>query len=206
MVATTTRDFPRVLVYINIRISFLCFSLCNDIFNYRDISCILFFNQSSIQFLLNIYSDSSQTALKYLKDTEVDLDNIFLMTDDFNIRDHLQDSSFSFQSSFKDILFNITDSFHLELSKPTEYFPTRYSNNYQDSNLVLDLVFLCPNSTEFNTHHIYPQSCSYYCQHFHHQETSSGIKVCSHQKEWRGGLIYCWSEKLHKESQDWFYC
>ena len=48
------------------------------------------------------------------------------------------------------------DYFHLELSKPTEYFPTRYFDNYQDSNLVLDLAFICPNSTEFNTYHIHP--------------------------------------------------
>lgn len=61
---TNTRDFSRVLVYINICISFLCFSLCNNIFNHRDISCISFFNQGSIQFLLNIYSDSSQLVLK----------------------------------------------------------------------------------------------------------------------------------------------
>ena len=153
---TKTRDFLRILVYINICISFLFFSLCNDIFNHRDILCISFFNWSSIQFLLNIYSDSSQLALKYFKNTAVNLDNVLLMTDNFNIRDYLWDLSFSFQSSFKDILFNITDSFHLELSKPTEYFSTRYSDNHQDSDSVLDLVFLCSNSTEFNTHYIHP--------------------------------------------------
>jgi len=98
----------------------------------------------------------TQSALKYLKDTEVDLNNILLMTGDFNIRDCLWDPSFLFHSSFRDILFNIADSFHLELSKPTENFPTRYSDNDQDSNSVLDLVFLCPKLTEFNSHHIHP--------------------------------------------------
>ena len=78
------------------------------------------------------------------------------MMGNFNIRDHLWNLIYSFQSSFKDISFNITDSFHLELSKPTEYFPTRYSDNCQDSNSVLDLVFLCPESTEFNIHQIHP--------------------------------------------------
>ena len=82
-----TRDFPRVLVYINSHISFFCFSRCNDIFNHRDISCVSFFNQSLIQFLLNIYSDLSQSALKYLKNTEVDLNNVLIMTGNFNIRD-----------------------------------------------------------------------------------------------------------------------
>ncbi len=38
---------------------------------------------------MNIYSDSSHMVLKYLKDTEVNIDNIFVMTGDFNIRDSL---------------------------------------------------------------------------------------------------------------------
>ena len=57
----------------------------------------------------------------------------------------------------KTLFFEITNSFHVELSKPTEFFPTRYSNNAQDSNLVLDLVFLCLNSMEYNNHCIHPE-------------------------------------------------
>jgi len=38
---------------------------------------------------MNVYSDSSHTVLKYLKDTEVNIDNIIVMTRDFNIRDSL---------------------------------------------------------------------------------------------------------------------
>ena len=33
-------------------------------------------------------------ALKYLKDTEVNIDNILIMTGDFNIRDSLWNTSF----------------------------------------------------------------------------------------------------------------
>jgi len=68
---TNQSNSLRILIYINICISLLCFSLWNDILNHRDISCILFFNQGFIFFLINIYSNSSQSALKYLKDTEV---------------------------------------------------------------------------------------------------------------------------------------
>jgi len=39
-------DFPRVVIYVNIRLSSFCFSLCKDVINYRDI------------------------LLEYLKDTE----------------------------------------------------------------------------------------------------------------------------------------
>ena len=37
--------------------------------------------------MLNIYSNFSQSTLKYLKDTEASIHNVIIMTDDFNIRD-----------------------------------------------------------------------------------------------------------------------
>jgi len=37
--------------------------------------------------MLSIYSDSLQSALKYPKNTEVNINNILIMTEDFNIRD-----------------------------------------------------------------------------------------------------------------------
>ena len=40
-------------------------------------------------YIMNVYSDFSHTALKYLKDTEVNIDNVIVMTGDFNIRDSL---------------------------------------------------------------------------------------------------------------------
>ena len=38
---------------------------------------------------MNIYSDSSHSALKYLKDTKANISNMLIMTDNFNIRDSL---------------------------------------------------------------------------------------------------------------------
>jgi len=63
------------------------------------------------------------------------------MTGDFNIRDSLWDSNFLFHSVHSDMLFNIADSFSLALSKPIENFPTRFSDNDQNSNSVIDLIF-----------------------------------------------------------------
>jgi len=45
--------------------------------------------------MINIYSDATQIALKYLKDTE---HNVLVMADNFNIRDSSWNSSFSFNS------------------------------------------------------------------------------------------------------------
>ena len=60
---TQSHDSLRVIIYINTHILFLYFSLHNDLFNHRDISCISFFNHGLIYYLFNVYSDSSQSAL-----------------------------------------------------------------------------------------------------------------------------------------------
>jgi len=39
------------------------------------------------------------------------------------------------------VTVSIADYFSLALSKPIENFPTRFSDNNQNSNLVLDLIF-----------------------------------------------------------------
>ena len=104
--------------------------------------------------MINVYLDLSQSALKYLKDTEVNINNILIMTGNF--RNNFWDPNFLYYSTYRDTLFEIADSFQLEISKPTEFFPTRYSNNNQDSNSVLDLVFLHSFSSKFDNHHIYP--------------------------------------------------
>ena len=80
-------DYPRVITYINIRLSTFYFYLQKDIDNHRDILLVSFFNNNKVFFLINIYSDSLQLALKYLKDTEVKVYNVLVMMDDFNIRD-----------------------------------------------------------------------------------------------------------------------
>ena len=122
-------DSSRAIIYINIQLCSLHFSLRKDIFNHRDIFCVLFFNHSSVYFLINLYSDLSQSALKYLKNTKVSINNVLIMTGNFNIRDNIWDSGFSHHSQHSFVLFNIADSFHLELSRPTEQIPTRYFNN-----------------------------------------------------------------------------
>jgi len=87
--SSNDKDFPRVITYVNNHLSVLHFLLHKDIINHRDISLISFSNNNICYYILNIYSDSSYTALKYLKDTEANIDNVILMTGDFNTRDSL---------------------------------------------------------------------------------------------------------------------
>jgi len=81
-------NYPRVIIYINIRLIKLYFSLRKDILNYHDINLISSFNCSTLCFIINIYLDDQQIALKYLKNTKVNLNNILIITKDFNIRDN----------------------------------------------------------------------------------------------------------------------
>jgi len=78
------------------------------------------------------------------------------MMGDFNIRDSIWDFNFPFHSSHSDSLFDIADSFSLDISKPLENSPTRFSDNDHNANLVLDLVFLHLSSLEFNHYYIHP--------------------------------------------------
>ena len=78
------------------------------------------------------------------------------MTDDFNIRDSIWNPNFLFHSSYSNSLFDIANSFYLDISKPLENISTRFSNNDHNANSVLNLVFLCLSSPEFNCHHIHP--------------------------------------------------
>jgi len=132
----------RVIMYINIRLSIFYFALQKDIFNHRDISCVFFFNCSSIYFLMNIYSDSSQIALKYLENTKANINNILIMTSNFNIRNNIWNSLFSHYSVHSDTLMDIVDSLNICLSKAINQAPTRYADNPNKLNSVIDLMFL----------------------------------------------------------------
>jgi len=66
----TTNDPPQVGMFINIRLFSLHFSLYKNIINHKDILLSSFFNNEEVYWLMNIYSDSSHSAIKYLKDTE----------------------------------------------------------------------------------------------------------------------------------------
>jgi len=96
-------------------------------------------------------------ALKYLKDTEVNINNVLLMMGNFNIRDSLWDPSFPFHASISDDLIMIADSFDLALSSPTNPSPTRFSDTAGESNSVIDLMFLWHSSDELDNHSILPK-------------------------------------------------
>ena len=91
---------------------------------------------------MNVYSDAPHSTLKYLKDTEVNIQNLLIMAGDFNIRDSLWNSSFPHHSSISNDLIIITDSFHLSLLSSTNQVPTRCVDNLNNTNLIIDLMFL----------------------------------------------------------------
>jgi len=101
-----------------------------------------------------LYSDDYQAALKYLKDTETNLHNILIMAGNFNIRDRKWDSFYLFYSTYSDFLLEVTDSLELKLSSSIYQVPTHYTNNSNNSNLVINFMFLHPNSVEINNHYI----------------------------------------------------
>ena len=94
-------------------------------------------------------------ALKYFKNTEVNINNLLIITGDFNIRDSLWDLSFPHYFSISDNLIIIADSFNLDLLTPTNPTPTRYSDTERKANSVIDLIFLHSRTTQLNNHSIH---------------------------------------------------
>ena len=84
----------------------------------------------------------------------MNLNNVLIMTGDLNIRDNNRDLLYLHHSTHADILREIADSLNLELSSSIDQISTQYMDNPQDSNLVLDLIFLHTNTEEFNNHMI----------------------------------------------------
>ena len=114
--SNSANDSPRVIIYINIRLSSLHFSLRKDIINHRDILLVSFSNNNVVSWIINIYSDSAHSVLKYLKDSEANIPNLLIMTGDFNIQDSIWDPFFPHYFSISDNLIIIADSFNLDLS------------------------------------------------------------------------------------------
>lgn len=92
--------------------------------------------------MINIYPDNNYLALKYLKDTEANNYNVLIMAGDFNIRNSNWDSSYSFHSSYSDFLVEIVESSNPTLSSAIQQVFTKYLDNTNNSNSVIDLMFL----------------------------------------------------------------
>ena len=81
------------------------------------------------------------------------------MTGNFNIHDNDWDPVYPHHSLYTDTLHEISDSLDLEMFTPINPIPTWYADNTQDSNLVINLMFLQPNYGEFDWHQIILELC-----------------------------------------------
>ena len=80
------------------------------------------------------------------------MNNVLIITEDFNIRDSDWNLSYSHYLLYSDILREIADNLNLDLSTPINPVFTQYVDNSQNSNLVIDLMFLYAKSEGFNNH------------------------------------------------------
>jgi len=154
---TTQENYARVTTYVNKCLARIRFALQLDIINHCNINILVFHNNWDTNYIINIYSDSNQTALQVLQQSITNMDNTIILTEDFNIRDSDWDPSFRHYSSHTDDLITIADSLGLKLSPPINPGPTRFVDNPCDINSVINLVFLPLGNTGFGQHMLHPE-------------------------------------------------
>ena len=125
------------------------FTLRLDIINHCNINILAFHNDQDTYYIINIYSDNNQTTLQVLQQSMTNINNTIILTENFNIRDSDWDPSFRHHSSYTNDLITIADSLDLKLSPPSNPSPTRFADNLQDTNSIINLVFLPPDNTGF---------------------------------------------------------
>jgi len=127
------------------------------------------------------------------------------MTRDFNIYDSLWDPSFPHHSSISNDLLIIADSFNLDLSFSTNCVLTRYLDNENDLNLVIDLISLQGGSSELDSYLIHldwhlssdntplmitipivEEDVNYFAQKIEHtcEKHSKIVNIMKHSKSW----------------------
>jgi len=152
-------NYPRVVTYINKRLSRIRFSLRKDLINHCNINIINFHNGQDVHFIINVYSDSNQTVIQVLCNNTRNIGNTVVMTGDFNIRNSDWDPNVQYHLIHTEDLMSITDSLDLELASPMNPGPTRFADNQRDSNSILDLMFMNPNNSGFNKYILKPDIC-----------------------------------------------
>ena len=75
-----SKEYSRVTIFINIRLASFHPSFCKDIINHRDILLALFFINNELFWIMNVYSNSSYSVIKYLKDMKINICNLLIMT------------------------------------------------------------------------------------------------------------------------------
>ena len=110
--------------------------------DYHDILLLSFFNRGECHFLMNVYSDDHQSAVKFMLDQVIDIPNLLYMDGDFNIRDAEWNPFVSAYPAAGQALIDLTDSLGLMCSLPTLPVPMHYSDTEGHANSVIDLIFL----------------------------------------------------------------
>ena len=156
---TLQENYARIATHVNKCLLKMRFTLHLNIVNYWNINVLVFHNNHGINFIINIYSDSDQTALHFLSWNIINLDNTIIMTGDLNIQDSNWDPNFHYHSIHTKDLITIANSLGLELSLFLNPSSTRFVDNPRNSNFVTDLVFLPSDNKGFGQHMLHPNIC-----------------------------------------------
>ena len=90
------------------KLSRLCFALRMDIFNYRNIQLLSFFDRGRCQFFINVYSNNLHTAVNFLSNKALNIPNLLYIEGDLNVRDTEWNSFVSLYPTAGQVLRDLT--------------------------------------------------------------------------------------------------
>ena len=110
--------------------------------DHHSILLLSFFNREVHHFLMNVYLDDWQSAVKFMLDQVINISNLLYMGGDFNIRDAEWDLFVSVHPAAGQALIDLADSLGLVCSLPVLPVPIHYLDTDGHTNSVIDLIFL----------------------------------------------------------------
>src|SRR5271170_2518610 len=152
-------DAPRVLTYIHKRLAGLCPAWRSDLADHRDILVMSLTTAGpEPAILINVYSDSDSSGIRWLSDNAPNLPPARWMGGDFNCHSNIWgDPDVDGRNQFADRL--VAAAFELGLSVSVgDRTPTRYPFIDGHRAMIIDLVFLPIGRAVDESHDVWPEA------------------------------------------------
>ncbi|PPR06529.1 hypothetical protein CVT26_000452, partial [Gymnopilus dilepis] len=135
---------PRVIAYVSTCLNSYRPAIRRDFVDHRDLLLLSLFAEGAISYLLNVYSDSEHTAIRFLADKQDVIPQLNYMGGDFNCHSSVWDGNVPHHRTTPISLLDSAASLGLDLALPFNPGPTHYPHDERLRPSVIDLIFVHP--------------------------------------------------------------